>query len=479
MLLNFYQNIYQTLSRQPGQVYLRWPLEGGSAAEMRSFTGAALLQHVAAYQQLLKKHHIRIGDPILLALPVGIDLICGLLACMGSGAVPVLPPAGARPGQLLAVIRKQKIKGLLTATPLLPGQRLLLWLLGVKVLHLQEAAKAEKISWKLPVPVAEEQAALISHSSGSTGQPKAIYRSHKVLLAQHLALKAQFPPLPAQRDFPLFPNILLHNLSLGVLSILPALPAFDVRQMNPALLVAQLQQEGVHTLTGNVYYFKKLLAYLEAEALSLPGVQALGIGGSPVPEPLLRRLQARFPAADLFVIYGASEAEPIAVRKVSPQTLPPALGYAVGPFCASLEWKLLPLPQQEGMPFPVGEIAVRGAHVATKETGGWLHTGDFGYVNEAGVLFLTARRGNETPHGGVQHYQLEHLLLHQPGVEQAAARSGTEGFEVWVQGSADREALRKVLESHFPTGIVLALHFREGFPMDSRHHSKILYPELR
>ena len=68
------------------------------------------------------------------------------------------------------------------------------------------------------------QPALIAHTSGSTGQPKQIVRTHAVLSAQHAVLKAVFPPWPGQQDFPLFPNVLLHNLASGAASILPKVP---------------------------------------------------------------------------------------------------------------------------------------------------------------------------------------------------------------------------------------------------------------
>ncbi|AHM60952.1 hypothetical protein D770_13490 [Flammeovirgaceae bacterium 311] len=478
MLQNFYENIYRTLNQQPEQVYIRWPKEAEEDVLTDSFTGRDILDSVATYQQLLKEQKIAVGQKVLLALPVGIKLICGILAVMAAGAVPVLPPAGAVPSQLLSLLKRHHIKEVLLQKPLPLGPRLLLKVLGVRQLLLKEPVIGD-MSVLQPVKVNGSQAALISHSSGSTGQAKAIYRSHQVLQAQHEVLKNQFPPRLRQRDFPLFPNILLHNLSIGVLSILPALPGFDIRRMDPARLVQQLLQEKVQTLTGNVYYFRTLVNYLEEQSLTLPAVLALGIGGSPVPDHLLQRLHKAFPEADLYVIYGSSEAEPIAVRKYNAVVMyPPQLGYAVGPFCRDIEGCLLPIGKIAEQGYTVGEVLVRGPHVVPADANGWLQTGDYGYVDEHGILFLTGRKGNEKLHGGVQHYQIEHLLLHQEGVENAAARSLAEGFEIFVLGNAEREKLLKVLNGHFPKGIILALHFRNHFPMDGRHHSKILYSDL-
>ncbi|MBC8084394.1 MAG: AMP-binding protein, partial [Hymenobacter sp.] len=329
-------------------------------------------------------------------------------------------------------------------------------------------------------PVAAQQAALISHSSGSTGAAKAIWRSHQVLRAQHEAIKTVFPPWPGQRDFPLFPNVLLHNLAAGVVSVLPAVPWADLQQLDPARLVAQLGRERVQTLTGNVFYFGALLAYLRQQPVPLPEVVAVGIGGSPVPEPLARELQRVVPQAAIHIIYGSSEAEPIAVRRVGPAPANPLAGYCVGSILAGLTWRIEPLGRLRRGPAAgreVGELWVQGAHVAAA-SGQWLRTGDYGYVAE-GQLFLTGRQGNERLHQGVQHYQLEHLLYHLPGVERVAARADAAGFTLFVQGSVAPAAIRELVAKNFPAVVCLAVHLRPALPVDARHHSKILYEQLR
>ena len=164
-------------------------------------------------------------------------------------------------------------------------------------------------------------------------------------------LKEIFPPWPGQRDFPLFPNVLLHNLAAGTTSVLPALPWADLAAFSPARIARQLLTQAVETLTGNVFYFQRLLPVLQEQPGGFPLVRAVGIGGSPVPEWLPHALQIVFPNATIYLIYGSSEAEPIAVRPVTgagqnPTQNPaqnPALGYAVGPVHPSLELHLEPL----------------------------------------------------------------------------------------------------------------------------------------
>ncbi|KUG08314.1 hypothetical protein ASU33_09065 [Solirubrum puertoriconensis] len=479
-LPNFYHHIHRTLHQQAEQVLLVWP-GGASAGHSTSYTGHDLGLRIAAYQHLLRGQGVQSGQPVLLALPVGAELICGLLAIMSLGAVPVLPPAGTSAVGLLKLLKLLRRNGVGAALVPSKGARRYGWLargLGLRLFGAPKNVGTNELL--LPQAVPATQPALVSHSSGSTGQAKAIRRSHAVLTAQHQVLKQVFPPWQGQRDFPLFPNILLHNLSVGAVSVLPDVPWGQLAKLEPARVVQQLQATQVETLTGNVFYFAALCGHLEQHPTPLPHVRALGVGGSPVPESLLQRLRSCFADAEVYVIYGSSEAEPIAVRAAA--TAPnPRGGYCVGPVQAGLSCRLQPLGAVElpnGSKYPVGEVCVQGAHVAA-EPGAWLHTGDFGYFDAQNQLWLTGRQGNEAIHLGVQHYQVEHVLHMQAGVERAAARATAAGFDIYYQGTASEAAVRAALAQHFPAGLCNRVLPRRHLPVDRRHLSKILYDQLR
>ncbi len=479
MATNFYQHIFDTLSYAPDKVCIRWP-EAGKQGVPRSYTARELLDKISAFRQLLSEKEIERGAHVVIAAAVDINLLCMLLATMGHGAVPVLPPAGIRPTGLLRLLRKKEVKGLFVLQGMPFAAGLLRLLFNVELLTVS-GTRNMQAAWEPALAVEAAQAALISHSSGSTGKPKAIIRSHGTLQAQHEALKQAFPPFNGQRDFPLFPNILLHNLSVGVCSIIPDIPRFNVQQMVPEKVLTQIAAEAVSTLTGNVYYFKKLLIYLQEYPATLPAVKALGIGGSPVPEWLLHSCKKYFPEATIYAIYGSTEAEPIAIRSVTAAVHEPQRGYGVGRFHQALQWRIRAMGKLSvfGKTYPVGEVEVKGPHVVRKDWGGWLATGDFGYVDEAGQLFLTGRKGNEAIHGGVQHYQLEHFLQEMEGVEAVAAIAGKKGFKVYIKGSVARAIIESRLKEAFPVAIIEAVHFRKYIPTDPRHHSKVLYPKVK
>ena len=473
--MNFYQNIDDVLIRNRAKALIIWP---GHDGRPETFTGADIKLKVDNTSALLHSQGVGTGDKVMLALPVSIDALCSILALQKIGAIPVLPPSKSKPAAVIRLLRTNNTDTILfTKSPAIPI-RLALHIFRIKPIVLLKDFPVIKNPAIENVP--PQQEALISFSSGSTGQPKAIRRSHAVLTAQHLVLKQIFPPQAAQRDFPLFPNILLHNLSIGVLTIMPAIPGFVLEQMDAKIITRQIEEMQVTTLTGNVFYFKKIIQQLEANPGGYNQVTAIGIGGSPVPENIVASLREYFPSADCFIIYGSSEAEPIAIRKIENNSLEnPANGYCVGKPVESIQLRIegentlvTSFGEQQS-----GEVLVQGAHVATSDKK-WLKTGDYGYLAANGMLYLTGRKGNQTPHKGIQHYQLEHVLNQHAGVELSAAISTADGFNVFYNGAAGITEVSALLRHNFPVGIINKIVFRPFIPVDARHLSKVLYGKL-
>ncbi|OIN56621.1 class I adenylate-forming enzyme family protein [Arsenicibacter rosenii] len=478
---NYYRFIDQTLRHTPHKAFIIWPEQAGAAkaGAAKAITGRMLLDRVSANRQRLHRHGIGPDDAVLFAAPVSLPVITLLLAVMAHGTTPVLPPASATGLTLLRILRRHPVKGLVVARQLPLVFRLLLRLRGIRIIPGHELPVLPA-DWQAPAEVSPDKAALITHSSGSTGVPKAIRRSHRVLTAQHNALENVFPAWPGQRDFPLFPNILLHNLATGTTSILPDLPGFRLTALEPELIIRQLADREIHTMTGNVFYFRKLLTWLHTHPQVFPAVRAIGIGGSPVPDSLCRALNPFFPNATLYIIYGSSEAEPIAIRVVDDHLPDPAMGYPVGTIHPAITVKIEPLGEIKsptGDTHTVGEILVRGAHVAAPADT-WLATGDFGYIQKDRSLMLTGRKGNEMIRSGVQHYQIEHVLSHVPGVDRVAARSTETGFTVFVEGTVHPDTLWQALQANFPDKPANRILFRDTLPVDERHQSKIRYERL-
>lgn len=467
MTANFFAQIFPQLQYQPLKKLIQWPFFP------QWQTSAELLDSISHIRFRLRIMGFTPGMSFLILLKPGPDLAAGLLALFAEGHTAITPPAGARPRDLLRLVRSHAPAGALIQGPVSSALRFLGWIFSLKIITFPLTASEGQIIDE-GVKVAENQTALLSHSSGSTGEPKAIRRSHAVLAAQHAVLTRVFPPWEGQVDFPLFPNVLLHNLALGRATVLPDIPGWDVRQMNPETVLRQVTDQQVSSMTGNVFFFRRLLSWLDAHPAEFPMVQAIGIGGSPVPEHLAARLRSYFTRARIAFIYGATEAEPICVRWFGTPSASPESGYDAGPFVPGLEWRI----RENELSSPYGMLEVKGPHVAAAAPDGWHSTGDFGRVMPNGHLVLTGRSGNERTHAGIMHYQIEHSLSHCPGVIQAAARSGKEGFTVYFTGNATGRPVQAWLKSRFPQLPVSAILPVENLPVDARHFSKILYGKL-
>ncbi len=470
---NFYSLIHEKLIGFPDKVFIKFPRAGNTGLH----TGKDIYSGVAQVCQSLEIKKIEKGSKVLIAVPFSFRFVCIFLGIMAYGAVPVLPPAGASKTNLISIVLKQGVSCIIFAEQK-SILSLLLKFFSIKALTTTFDFKKSTSFEPIQIPV--RPVAFISFSSGSTGNPTAVTRDHKILIEQHSALKTSFPPHPAQKDFPLFPNILLHNLCLGISTIIPNILNSDVRKMQAKNIVSQIKLEQVESLTGNVFYFKKILTYLQNSKETFSHVKELGIGGSPVPEYLPHLLKKHFVNANIYIIYGSTQAEPIAIRKIGKEELDPILGYFVGKLHPGIELEIRETKSItiQGKNHLSGSIAVRGKHVVEDKNSEWFVTGDYGYLDENGELYLTARFGNEDIIQGYSHYQLEHILLHIPGVKQAAAIAEGTAFRIYFEGNANPAEIELSLIDHFPVNLISSIQKIEEMPMDNRHHSKILYKNL-
>jgi len=167
-----------------------------------------------------------------------------------------------------------------------------------------------------------------------------------------------------------------------------------------------------------------------AEA-DLTGLAVLTIGGAPVARATLRRLADRLPGADILVGYGLAEFG--AVTRSPAGDHGRHLG-SVGLPLAGVEVRTVDNRDEAVPPGAVGEITARGTappreyYGAAAETGrtwreGWLHSGDLGYLDVDGFLWVTGRIKDLIIRGGhnVAPGEIEEALFAHPAVIDAVA----------------------------------------------------------
>ena len=348
--------------------------------------------------------------------------------------------------------------------------------------------------------------ALVTFTTGSTGRPKAAARSHAFLWAQHLVLARHLGLTEADVDMPTLPVFALHDLATGCTCVLPD---FDPRRpgaIDAGAILAQMRDENVTTCSASPSFFDALLAGDAGPAGTFP-VRALFTGGAPVLPALARRLAAlRRTAAH--VVYGSTEAEPIA--SITAAEMVAALdasgpGLCAGPPVDEIALKLvrahdgsLELGARGWAEWEVaggetGEIVVAGEHVLpgylddpasdreNKVRDGartWHRTGDAGRLDSAGRLWLMGRVKYRLERDGMVTWPLpvELAALGIAGVSHAAwivvpAPGGGARAVLCVEspGGAPDEAALRAAVAPAPVDEVIAL---DRIPRDPRHASK-------
>ncbi len=166
-------------------------------------------------------------------------------------------------------------------------------------------------------------------------------------------------------------------------------------------------------------------------ARRLPTLRLLTTGGSPIPDRVQLGWRSAFPHVDFISSYGLSEASPCVT------VLPPHWAIdKVGSVGRAIPGVQLKVADDDGRPLPAGqsgEVCVRGPNVmagylndpvstAGALRDGWLHTGDMGWLDADGCLYLHGRRDDLILRGSENVYpaEIEATLARHPDVLDAA-----------------------------------------------------------
>jgi long-chain acyl-CoA synthetase len=181
-----------------------------------------------------------------------------------------------------------------------------------------------------------------------------------------------------------------------------------------------------------------MLAALNEEQLARPrdvsSLSYLSHGGSPCATETLRRAVKAFPNAQLLHVYGATETAPIAtLLPHEERLLDTPRARSCGQPAVGVEVAVVDGDGRRQQPGVVGEIAVRGPNVMTgywkkpAETAaalvdGWYRSGDLGYHDDEGFVFLVDRAKDMIVSGGENVYstEVEEALYRHDDVLEAA-----------------------------------------------------------
>jgi long-chain acyl-CoA synthetase len=298
---------------------------------------------------------------------------------------------------------------------------------------------------KVPDEPEESDSAVLMYTGGTTGLPKGVLLDHRAELLNlyHVGMVVQFD----QTSVFLHQTPMFHAASMGGIMGTPAaggasvfLPMFD-----PPGVMDLIEK---HKVTQTVMVPTMIgmhLNHSEFQSERLSSLELLTYGASPMPVAMLDTLMSTYPDLELSQGYGMTECSAVLTfldardHQAGGKRLRSA-GKAVAGVSLSIQ-------DDDGNELPrgeTGEVCARAGNFmtrywnkpeATEEVfrGGWYHTGDAGYLDEGGYLFLVDRVKDMIVTGGENVYsvEVENCLSRHPAVAQVAVIGIP--HDVWVE----------------------------------------------
>lgn len=316
---------------------------------------------------------------------------------------------------------------------------------GVRAVHYEDFIREHGGKFEWP-EVDENQPAGMGYTSGTTGLPKGVYHSHRMIVLHAMSTTIQLATSPA----------ILYTLKDTIMHVVPMFHVYSwglpygatlvgAKQVYPGRLhvktLLNLIRDEKVTLTASVpTILHMVLTEPGSEEYDLRGLKWL-IGGSALPKGLA--LMAVKRGINVIVGYGLTETAPVlTIATPKPEHLELPIeeqldrvrlrtGYAI----PLVDLKVV---DPEGRPVPrdgktMGEIVVRAPWVApeyymdpekTREAwrGDWFHTGDIAVWFEDGSILIVDRDKDVIKSGGewISSVRLEDAISQHPGVSEVA-----------------------------------------------------------
>ena len=465
---------------------------------------------------VLETQGIARGDAVLFLAPMGAGLYAWLLGALRLGAVALFLDPSAGRAHVSRCLRRLAPRAFV-------GSRRA-HLLRLVVPEMRRIPVQVCADGRLPFCLSEAHAegaaatlaacadgdpALVTFTSGSTGEPKAVVRSHGLLLEQHRVLEKALALRAGMADLTTLPIFLLANLASGVTSVIPEGDLARPGAVDARPILGQLARWRPQSCGAAPAFVERLCEACEASGSDLGPLARLHVGGAPVFPDLIARATRLLPRGELVAVYGSSEAEPVAHvggREIEPDELARMReggGLLAGRPIEDIECAILPARWGTPLgpftrarfdatrlgPEAAGEIVVSGRHVVGGYLGGegdaetkfevdgrrWHRTGDLGRFDAHGRLWLLGRcsAALATAKGMLYPFAVECAAQQVPGVRRAAlARIG--GRIVLAY-----EAQRSVnLRPALAWAAIDEVRRVDRIPLDARHNSKVDYPAL-
>jgi len=481
-----------------------------------AITYAQLWQQVRSTAAYYNHKNIKAGDRVLVFVPMSVNLYVNMLAIFYIGATAVFLDQWSSSKRLDLACKIAECKAMVGIR-----KAKLLWFVSsafrkIPVYlnpNLSGRAQSRTDGVEEPYQCKKEDTALITFTTGSTGRPKAAKRTHGFLLEQFDALLNVLQPHEKDIDLITLPILVFMNLGVGSTSVIANFDPRKPGQMNPDVILNQLLDNNCTRIISSPYFLQVLSDFVFHYKKLVPKITQIYTGGATVYPDDCKLFVSAFPNAKSAVLYGSTEAEPIS--EISFNELAAfdlaieKNGICVGKTYSKINVRIIPVTEEaikvasaaelEKMHLGnnvIGEIIVSGHHVLTEYFNSeeafiknkikvddviWHRTGDAGFMDEAGQLYLTGRCNTLINYQGkiLSPFIYEYLLNRMKEIYCGTVMLLNNKVTIIIetQGKIEQGLIKDLVKS---SGLLYEdIRFVTHIPKDPRHFSKIDYEKLR
>ncbi len=354
------------------------------------------------------------------------------LACVRGGFVHV-PVNYALTGEELSYIVRQSGARMVMTTPALASH-----LDGISVEHIVLFDDLIPIARDPTAPVGvepeleDDSLAQIVYTSGTTAAPKGAMMTHRAMMAQYYSCIHNMDYAESDQALaalPLYHTAQTHAFTMP--QLLVGARTILIEAPDPATVLRLIEAERITSFFAPPTVWISLLRHPDFATRDLSSLEKVYYGASIMPVPVQQELRARLPGARPFNAYGQTEIAPVAtiLRPEEHDARPASCGRPV----LNVETRVVDPDMNDVPPGTHGEIVHRSPQLLTgywdkpEETaeafrGGWFHSGDVGYFDEEGYLFIVDRIRDVINTGGVlvASREVEEVLFTHQAVSEVA-----------------------------------------------------------
>ncbi|MCT2582074.1 long-chain-fatty-acid--CoA ligase [Actinophytocola gossypii] len=272
------------------------------------------------------------------------------------------------------------------------------------------------------------------YTGGTTGTPRGVMLSHDSLMLSALGCQASGAFISRDgRLLHVAPMFHLADIAIWTCGLLAGSAHVTLSGFTPEGTLDEIVARGVTDVLLVPTMIQLMVDHPNAASADLSGVRRVLYGTSPISESLLARAVERFSGAGFTQAYGMTELAPVATILEPADHEVPALRRSAGRAAPHAEVRVVGPDDVELPRGTVGEIVVRGDNVMlgywqreqeteTALRGGWMHTGDGGYMDENGYVFVVDRMKDMIISGGENVYsvEVENVVARHPAVAGCA-----------------------------------------------------------